>query len=208
MRAISVLMLKAIFIAVYITTSEANCDVITSGTKVGIKYPVQGEHWLGCWPKHKCEAAGCPGLIFPADKQTCVGEIFRIYKRKGSGNIQVGDEIGLYYITADEWVSAWDFNGGVSGCPGSPSYIFGLDIASDECQGEIFRVYALGKSVGEDVRNNDFIMLNYKHGGHEWLSLWGGSSRKSTCPGGSYPPLANKYQNCQGEAFQVVKLNF
>jgi hypothetical protein len=175
---------------------------------VGIKFPAEGEHWFGCWAKHNCRTANCPGLLFPADRKNCAGEIFRMYKRRGSGNIRVGDEIGLYYITAKEWVSAWDFNGGVSGCPGSPSSTLGLNIPSNQCQGEIFRVYALGRSIGEDVRNGDFIMLNYKHGGHEWLSLRFKFVSKSTCPGGGYPPPAYKYQECDGSSFQVIKLNF
>lgn len=207
MRALSMLMLGAILIAAYIATSEAGKTVI-SGNTVGIKYPAKGGHWLGCWPQFKCVPASCPGEHFPPEKQTCAGEIFQIYKRKGSGKIKVGDDVGLYYIHAKKWVSAWGIDGGVASCPGAPSSKFGMNIEADQCGGEVFRVYAKDKSIGENVRDDDYIMLNYKYGGHAWFTLWMGYSHTASCPGGAYPPPDFKYQECKGEVFQIKKLYF
>ena len=175
---------------------------------MGIKYPYVGQCWLGCWDRHKCVTASCPGLTFQAEKAHCYGEIFRIYKRRGSGTIRIGDEVGLYYIHTKQWLSAWDNDGGVSSCPGAPSPTLGMNTYSWRCGGEIFRVYALGKSVGEALEDKDTIMLNYKYEFNKWFSLWDGTAHKATCPGAAYPPPASKYESCEGEVFEIRKLNF
>ena len=56
-----------------------------------------------------------------------------------------------------------------------------------QCLGEVFRVYAHGKAVGEPLEDKDTIMLNYKAGGEQWFSLWKGTSHKDDCPGASLP---------------------
>jgi hypothetical protein len=208
MRTSSVLLLGAILIGVYITTSEAGCNTITSGTKVGIKHLEQGGHWLGCKPVHKCNSNSCPGLTFPAEKAHCEGEIFSIYKKQGSGIIRIGDEVGLYYIHTREWVSLWDNDGGVVDCPGLPSPTLGMNTLPGQCLGEVFRVYAHGKAVGEPLEDKDTIMLNYKAGGEQWFSLWKGTSRKDDCPGAALPPPTSRYETCPGEVFEIRKLDF
>ena len=176
---------------------------------MGIKYLHAGK-WLGCSHKHGhfCYNSGCPGLTFPAEKAHCFGEIFRIYKRRGSGLIRVGDEVGIYYIHTGKWVSAWDRDGGLSGCPKLPSHRRGMNVPLGRCKGELFKVYALGKSKGMPLEDKDTILLNYPHGFNEWYSLWNGRSRKSSCPGAAYPPPESKYESCRGETFEIRELNF
>jgi hypothetical protein len=72
----------------------------------------------------------------------------------------------------------------------------------------VFKVYAQGKSVGGALEDKDTIRLYYPHGGNEWFSLWGGTAHKATCPGAAYPPPASKYESCEGEVFEIRKLNF
>jgi hypothetical protein len=200
------LLFGALLIGVYFTSSEAQCRKIRSGMKVGLRY--EGIKWLGCWSRHKCGTASCPGLMFTADQAHCGGEIFRMYKRRGSGTIRIGDEVGLYYLGSKTWMSAWDNDGGVSKCPGEPSIDFGMNTVPGKCRGEVFKVYAEGKSLGTPLNNKDYIMLHYPHGGNQWYSLYGGTSHKATCPGSSYPPPTSKYQKCGGEVFELWKLNF
>jgi hypothetical protein len=208
MRMTIKLLLGALLIGVYFTSSEACCGRIYSGNKVGLRYPYQTVYWLSCYHQVRCERSNCPGVLFSTGQAHCSGEIFRMYKRRGSGTIRIGDEVGLYYLGSKTWMSAWDNDGGVSKCPGEPSIDFGMNTVPGKCKGEVFRVYAVGKSLGEPLNNKDYIMLHYPHGGNQWISLNGGTMRKITCPGSSYPPPESKYQACAAEVFQVWKLNF
>ena len=165
-----------------------------------------GGHWLGCANKHRCAPASCPGLTFPAERAHCGGEIFRIYKRRGSGTIRVGDEVGLYYVNGRDWMSCWGSVCGRSPCPGAPSYTYGMN--TWRCGAEVFKVYAQGKSVGGALEDKDTIFLNYKYGFNLWFSLAGGYGRKLPCPGAAYPPPTSKYETCGSEVFEIRKLNF
>ena len=175
---------------------------------MGIKYLQKGGHWLGCANKHRCAPASCPGLTFPAERAHCYGEIFQIYKRKGSGIIRIGDDIGLYYIHGRDWMSCWVSVCGRSPCPGAPSPTLGINTYIWQCGAEVFKVYAQGKSVGEPLEDKDTIFLNYKPGYNKWFSLSGGFGRKAPCPGPACPPPTSKYEICTGEVFEIRKLNF
>jgi hypothetical protein len=147
-------------------------------------------------------------VTFPAYRaRNCWGEIFRIYKRRGSGTIHIGDDIGLYYNYGRDWMSCWGSVCGRSSCPGAPNYL-GMNVFPWQCRGETFRVYALGKRVGELLEDKDIIFLNYKYGSHQWFSLYNGYGRKLPCPGNVYPPPTSKYVNCASEVFEIRKLNF
>ena len=185
----------------------APTSTVYSGAKVGIRYPFLGRYWLGCAPRHKCVTASCPELAFTG-KARCYGEIFRIYKKQGSGIIRIGDEVGLYYVSTAQWLSAWDSDGGVSSCPGLPSSYYGMNTPPGRCRGENFKVYAYGKSEGQALEDKDTIRLYYPHGGNEWFSLWGGTAHKATCVGATCPPPDSGYDSCRGEVFEIRKLNF
>jgi hypothetical protein len=83
------------------------------GDLVGIYYPKQRGHWMGC-SGNECRRSPCPGNPtnahgFASQEKwyTCSGEVFKIYARgKASGAIiDTTDDVSLYYLNRGLWVS-------------------------------------------------------------------------------------------------------
>ena len=117
------------------------------GDLVGLYYPHQAGHWLGC-PYEDCYKATCPGIPtitygFASQDHwfRCFGEVFRIYANgKGNGAvINSGDDIMLYYVQGDTWIAQDDGNTRKQPCPGTvrppPFDRF------DECAWETFTIW-------------------------------------------------------------------
>ena len=161
--------------------------------------------WLGCsgaW----CARAACPQRFFSKSKSLCWGEVFTIYSRPAKGrNIKVGDKVALYYRRASRWFGCLEHRcAGKYACPGTPSWSYGFANAMKwtECWGEVFTIYAYGKTYGDDIIHRDPIMLQYRS---RWVSLWEVLATKLDCPG-TPPPGILKYDFCAGEAFEIFKL--
>ena len=176
-------------------------STVRSGETVALKM-TYGNQWIGCagtW----CGKAGCPERFFSKPNSVCWGEVFKIYSKSANGNIiRVGDKVALYYPRAKKWFGciAYHCSGGY-GCPGTPTYTYGFANAAKwtQCWGEVYTIYAYGKSVGQYIVHKDPIMLQYQN---KWVSLWEGLTTKFTCPGAA-PPGIRKYDFCAGEAFEI-----
>ena len=137
----------------------------------------------------------------------CGGEVFRIYRTAGLGNIRAGDYVGLYYPAGNRWFGCAHSNCGKYDCPGSPTTQYGFSSQEKwyRCGGEVFRIYARNKGVGASIHAGDDIMLYFvEHG--RWVSqISNENAKKRTCPGSSRPPPAHKFDVCSGEVFKIWK---
>ena len=131
--------------------------------------------------------------------------MFQIYKVH-PGIIRVGDIVGVYYpYERGNWLSC---SGGSqcskSGCPGIPSIAHGFAAADkwQQCAGEVFKIYVLGKQIGDEVTSGDLMSLYYIQD-----KLWpngGDKVEKNPCLK-SAPPNPELYDHCSHEAFTIIK---
>ena len=133
--------------------------------------------------------------------------MFQIYRAAGPGAVQVGDLVGLHYPhQPGHWLGCAGNQCGKATCPGSPTTAYGF--SSDErwftCYGEVFRIYAKEKNVGDTINAGDLIMLYYLNG-VLWVSQGTGSTIKASCPGTSRPPPFTKFDRCPYEGFTIMK---
>lgn len=139
---------------------------------------------------------------------SCWGEVFRIYRLGGPGSVRVGDFVGLYYPRQiGTWLGCSGSYCAKATCPGNPTHAFGF--ASNEkwlqCWGEVFVIYAYGKSTGAVIKPDDQIVLYYLQQ-NLWLAQGpSGSTRKLPCLGTSRPPSLAKHDVCAWETFRIWK---
>ena len=123
------------------------------------------DFWLGCpFPDDKCAGAGCPQLYFEGNDWTrCWGEVFRLYRAVGPGNILNGDFVGLYYPRENKWFSMFQGFGRLLTCPGNPSTAHGFQDFQKwfQCGAEVFQIYAKGKPIRATITDQDTISLYY-----------------------------------------------
>ena len=172
-----------------------------------MKYNRERNTWLNCHPKI-CARGTCPLQNFLPNKHGCHGEIFYIYNEFG-GYVKSGDRVGLYYPREKLWFGCPHGNYcNKKPCPGKPNYKTGFENRAkwDQCWGEVFKIYAVRRHVGEPIQEYDSIMLYYVRE-KKWVSLAGGRTDKRPCPG-TPPPSDNKFEACWGEAFQLVPIDF
>ena len=90
-----------------------------------------------------------------------------------------------------------------STCPGTTSQA--ADFSG--CGGQIFRIYARGKTNGQIIYNGDVVML-YHPGGRRYVSIQGDNTADDTslnyCPG-IVPPAYLSYSICSKNAFQIYR---
>jgi len=72
------------------------------------------------------------------------------------------------------------------------------------CFGEVFKIYARGKSLGSAITAHDTVMLFYIQD-QKWVGLDTTYVGHRTCPGTARPPPSDKYERCWGEAMEVWK---
>ena len=161
---------------------------------------------MSCW-NTPCAEGTCPGLYFSdEDVDNCAGEVFEIYRRLGSGNVLVGDFVGLHYpYTSGNWLGCSLDNCAKATCPGQATDEYGF--ATEEkwynCWGEVFRIYAAGKDSGDPIESGDDIFLYYLND-HKYVTL-NTKTGKATCPGENRPPPISQYDTCYDEVFNIVK---
>ena len=126
---------------------------------------LQNDHWLGC-AGGECRGATCPRRFMRgSDWNHCWGEVFRMYRALGPGNIRSGEVVGLYYPRENRWFSMWHRNGRKEACPGNPGHYGFQDFNRwFWCGGEVFVVYAEGKAIGQPINDQDTISLYYPCG--------------------------------------------
>ena len=142
-----------------------------------------------------------------SDWTTCGGEVFRIYRALGPGEVQVGDLVGLYYRLHSKWLGCvGDMHYCYKrSCPGNPSAQYGFQDSERwyRCYGEVFKIYARGKGIGDVIQNHDQITLFHVQQGR-WLSYWMDELvHTGPCPGTVRPH--QNYDRCFGEVFEVWK---
>ena len=162
--------------------------------------------WLGC-PVKQCDKRTCPNLFMEgADWNRCWGEVFQIYRRNGPGALCVGDMVGIFYPREKNWFSLAGGTGHKHRCPGAPSIAHGFSIAAkwNQCWGEVFQIYAKGKTPGTIINDRDSITLFYIRG-KKWVGLVNQKVDLRTCPGKGGAPTNDRYDVCWGEIFELVK---
>ena len=176
---------------------------MTQGSTIALQHLRQKRYWLGC-PNKQCIQTTCPGLYMEGDKwNRCFGEVFRIYRQAGVGPIRVGNVVGLYFPRQGAWFSMVGGKGHYGRCPGVPTKDYGFANWRLWCQcfGEVFRIYARGKSNGAVITNHDHIMLYYMHA-KKWVGFFNPPDFR-TCPGTKFPPPPDRYDVCWGEVAEM-----
>ena len=161
--------------------------------------------WLGC-PHAVCDSRRCPsyGKNYH-DFDECGGEKFQII---GEGTrystIKCGQRIRLHF--ANTWMSCAKNNRcDKRTCSGTTTQ--GTDFKNDRCWGEMFRIYARGKTNGQTIYNGDVVMLYYEHDG-KYVSIQGEIDGSDTslnfCPAVVPPPYLS-YGICSKNSFRIYQ---
>lgn len=176
---------------------------MTHGAKIALQPLYDKQAWLSC-ENQVCGKATCPPLFTNGgDWSKCAGEVFQIFRAAGPGSVKVGDVVGFYI--ADEWFSMVRGKGQRATCPGTPTINYGFATKDKwrQCYGEVFQIYAKGKSIGDAIENHDYINIYYVHD-KKWVGLVGNYPPGfATCPGEIQPPPPDRYTKCWGEAFEL-----
>jgi len=163
--------------------------------------------WLSC-SVQPCQGGtkACPGLFMEGGDWTyCFGEVFRIYRASGPGTVRVGDVVGIYYPhEPGKWMGCGGSNCVKSTCPGTPTTAYGFHNSENwfRCYGEVFKIYARGKSLGSAITAHDIVMLFYIQA-QNWITISTSYVGHHTCPGTVRPPPSNKYEQCFGAVMEI-----
>ena len=163
--------------------------------------------WLDCSDNESCVQTYCSGLSCEEDDwKTCAKNAFRIYRARGPGEVLVGDIVGIY-LTSEQgmWFSCRNATCSKHSCPGVATSDNGFAKKDDWllCYGEVFKIYARGRSFSEPIMSHDDVMLNYIHEGN-WVES-GYFPYKSICPGTIRPPPDEAYEYCYYNVYQIKK---
>ena len=178
-------------------------NVVTHGSKIALQPLYDKTSWLSCENK-VCGKATCPPLfVNGGDWSKCAGEVFQIFRCAGPGVVKVGDFVGFYI--AEEWLSMVAGRGQRAPCPGTPTVNYGFSAQDkwNQCWGEVFQIYAKGKSIGDAIENHDDVTIYYVQE-KKWVGLVGNyPPGYATCPGQTRPPPPDRYGKCWGEVFEL-----
>ena len=165
---------------------------------------LKSNYWLSCW-EHTCDRKTCPGVyITEADKMGCRGERFRIYRASGPGIVRAGDLIGIYYPYGSSWLGCAGSECVRASCPGTLSTTYGFQDIERwyRCYGEVFKIYARGKGIGDAIEEHDHVSLFHLQQ-QKWLSMTETIATISSCPGSVRPRTIGNYERCWGETFEI-----
>ena len=160
-----------------------------------------------------CDRPYCHAVHFGAglyfDKSDWVdysAQSFQIYRMNGKGNVRVGEVIALYYPYNHDWITSNTQYLVRDNCPGNPSEAHGMADAKkwESCPGNVFKIYAKGKSVGDDILRGDDITL-YHLNDKKWPSAETDKIHQKACYGTTHPPVYAKYDMCVKEVFKLLK---
>ena len=180
-------------------------DNISQGDEVAFQTYVRNRY-IGCSGTYCTPTAG-PGLYMDSyDWLTNTVNGFQIYRKYGKGNVRVGEVVAIYYTKEKKWLQSYSSYFRKDTCPGKPSDKDGME--DDEkwytCSENVFKIYAKGKSVGDDIHRGDDISL-YILREKRWFSAESSYIQKNTCSGTSRPPSAHTYDTCYKEVFKLFK---
>ena len=165
--------------------------------------------WLGC-PDSICDLRTCPSSNdnYRHFDNRCWGEEFQII---GEGtlkaSIKSGQRIRLRYPReSNTWMGCpSNKNCDKRTCPGTTSQ--GGNFANNRCYGEIFIIFARGRTNGETIYNGDVVMLYYPPNGR-YVSIQGKNFGDDTsldfCPG-MVPPAYLSYGICSKNVFRIYR---
>ena len=167
--------------------------------------------WLGCPHSNTiCDLRKCPssyGRYRNFDGQ-CYGEEFQIIGEGTSySSIRVGQRIRIRYIHEhNTWIGcSSESYCAKATCPGTT--VQGGSFTNDRCWGEIFKIYARGKTIGQIIYNGDLVMLFYVRAGR-YVSIQGENEADDTslsfCPGLA-PPTYLSYVICSKNVFRIYR---
>ena len=172
-----------------------------------------GNAWLGCPDSNKikiCDLRTCPSYSYNYRyfDGRCWGEEFQII---GEGtrysSIRVGQRIRIRYLRGhNTWIGCPNNRYcALATCPGTTAQAG--NFANSRCWGEIFRIYARGKTNGQTIYNGDLVMLYYVRGG-KYISIQGENYADDTslnfCPGVA-PPTYLSYAICSKNVFRIYR---
>ena len=167
--------------------------------------------WLGCPDTANgiCDLRTCP-----SDNDNyrhfgrCWGALFQIIGEGTHGSaIKSGQQIRLRYLHEhNSWMSCSANNHcNKRTCPGTTAQ--GSDFRNSRCWGEIFRIYARGRTNEQTIYNGDVVMLYYGPAG-KYVTIEGQNYADDTslnfCPGVT-PPAYLSYGICSKNAFRIYR---
>ena len=119
----------------------------------------------------------------------------------------MGDVVGVHYPhEPGKWLGCFGGNCGKLTCPGIPSTTYGFQ-SQDKwtlCPGEVFEIYAQGKTVGSIITEHDIIMLYYVVG-NQWVDLANTIVARGSGPGTTRPPSAATYESQATYTLEIWK---
>eukprot|EP00731_Ephydatia_muelleri_P009988 Em0005g574a len=173
--------------------TTAGFPALQHGSKVSLQVKAYKILWFSC-PSGDCtwtQYASNVGMYqFNTDPITN----FFVYRRNGPGNVVVGDVIALYFPKeSGKWFSMLGCKPHLSACPGAPSSADGMSTEESwyMCSGEVFKIYARNKKLGEAIVANDDVKLYYLGEG-KMVGIWGTPSCDSAI-NPPRPPASNTY---------------
>ena len=181
---------------------------VRHGSMVALQALYQKQYWLGCsTTTTSCVNSACPGLYMRGNEwNSCSKNVFQIFRAKGHGDVRVGDLAGLYLTReSGKWFGCHATTCTKNTCPGTASYEQGFNSPElwYRCYGQVFKIYAHEKQLGDTVNDQDDIMLFYLQA-LNWIGAYS-SNHHRTCPGTTRPPPHNKYDACGGEVYKIWK---
>ena len=179
---------------------------VKTGDKVGFYFPYKRK-WLRAAGGQQTDLIGCPGV--PANSRhrlntRCSGEVFQIYRAAGPGQVKVGDKVGFYFPYKRKWIGR---GGDLAPCPGVPAN--SRHRLNTRCWGEVFQLYARGKSTGQPIDQLDHVMIYYPQGKNFYMYRHDNARNdgfvRSSCPGQCLPPQPSAYERCYRYVFAIRK---
>jgi len=125
---------------------------------------------MGCGGVN-CKLGGCPGNRFKSEKRTvCMDYEFSLHKLNGTGRVRFGDEVVLRHeINGTNKVVFCNAVGGVC-VPSSQCEVNG-EFSRRNCADQVLVVKSTSKQLGEQIKNNDDVILEYLSNGDSDASL-------------------------------------
>ena len=163
--------------------------------------------YLSC-PYDVCDSRTYPLYNFK-NFEVCGGEGFQILD-EGGGSIKSGQRVRFRYVNGGNlWLGCPRNNQcGKRSCPGTISSTSARNL--NTCWGERFVIYARGRHNGEDLQNQDIVVIYFpakeSEGKPGYITIQGSRSGADTSLSsclGSTPPIYFSYSRCPTSVFRI-----
>ena len=141
-----------------------------------------------------------------SDWNICSQNVFQIFRAKGHGDVRAGDLVSLYLTReSGKWHTCHETTCTKYTCPGTARNEYGFDTPEMwyRCYGEVFKIYAHEKQLGDTVNDQDDILLFYLRD-LDWIAA-NDRDQHHDCPGNVCPPPHNKYDACDEDVYRIWK---